>query len=100
MPTIGHYATLRNLLLEMERDLQITGLSDIDKRVISTLVLLDEGKYETVHLDDIRTHALTASIPWTEPAVLRLQVGPSGVGTVSVRGRLRSRPFRRSFKVA
>ena len=44
MPTIGHYATLRNLLLEMERDLQITGLSDIDKRVISTLVLVDEGK--------------------------------------------------------
>ena len=63
MPTIGHYATLRNLLLEMERDLQITGLSDIDKRVISTLVLLDEGKYETVNLDDIKTHALTASIP-------------------------------------
>ena len=63
MPTIDHYATLRNLLLEMERDLQITELSDIGKRVISTLVLVDEGKYETVHLDDIRTHALTASIP-------------------------------------
>ena len=63
MPNLSHYATLRNLLLEMERDLQITGLSDIDKRVISTLVLLDEGKYETVHLDDIRKHALTASIP-------------------------------------
>ena len=47
----------------MERDLQITGLSDIGKRVISTLVLVDERKYETVHLDDIRTHALTASIP-------------------------------------
>ena len=63
MPNLSHYATLRNLLLEMERDLQITGLSDIDKRVISTLVLLDEGKYETVNLDDIKTHALTASIP-------------------------------------
>ena len=63
MPTISHYANLRNLLLEMERYLQITGLSDIDKRFISTLVLLDEGKYETVHLDDIRKHALTASIP-------------------------------------
>ena len=63
MPTIGHYATLRNLLLEMERDLQITELSDIGKRVISTLVLVDERKYETVHLDDIRTHALTASTP-------------------------------------
>ena len=63
MPTIGHYASLRNLLLEMERDLQISGLSDIDKRVMSTLVLLDEGRYETVHLNDIRDHALTASIP-------------------------------------
>ncbi len=63
MPTIGHYATLRNLLLEMERDLQISGLSDIDKRVMSTLVLLDKGKYETVNLKDIRDHALTASIP-------------------------------------
>ena len=47
----------------MERDLQISGLSDIDKRVMSTLVLLDEGRYETVHLSDIRDHALTASIP-------------------------------------
>ena len=63
MPTIGHYATLRNLLLEMERDLQISGLSDIDKRVMSTLVLLDEGRNETVHLNAIRDHALTASIP-------------------------------------
>ena len=63
MPTIGHYASLRNLLFEMERDLQISGLSDIDKRVMSTLVLLDEGRYETVHLNDITDHALTASIP-------------------------------------
>ena len=63
MPTIGHYATLRNLLLEMERDLQISGLSDIDKRVMSTMVLLGEGRYETVHLNDIRNHALTAPIP-------------------------------------
>ena len=47
----------------MERDLQISGLSDIDKRVMSTLVLLDEGRYETLHLNDIRNHALTASIP-------------------------------------
>ena len=34
MPTIGHYATLRNLILEMERDLQISGLSDIDARYV------------------------------------------------------------------
>ena len=63
MSTIGHYATLRNLLREMERDLQISCLSDIDKRVISTLVLLDAGQHETVHLNEIREHALTASIP-------------------------------------
>ena len=63
MSTIGHYATLRNLLLDMEKDLHISALSDIEKRVMSTLVLLDEGKLRTVHLNDIRCHALTASIP-------------------------------------
>ncbi len=63
MSKIGHYATLRNLLGEMERDLHISCLSDIDKRVISTLVLLDAGRNETVHLNEIREHALTASIP-------------------------------------
>ena len=63
MSTIGHYATLRNLLREMELDLQISCLSDIDKRVISTLVLLDAGRHETVHLNEIKEHALTASIP-------------------------------------
>ena len=63
MSTIGHYATLRNLLLEMEKDLDFSGLSDIEKRVMSTLVLVDGGRNETVHLNDIRGHALTASIP-------------------------------------
>ena len=63
MSTIGHYATLRHLLLKMEKVLNFSGLSDIDKRVMSTLVLVDGGRNETVHLNDIRDHALTASIP-------------------------------------
>ncbi len=88
MPNLSHYATLRNLLLEMERDLQITGLSDIDKRVISTLVLLDEGKYETVHLDDIRTHALTASIP--APSLYRYFQTLINMGLVNTVGSPRS----------
>ena len=63
MSTIGHYATLRNLLLEMEKDLDFSGLSDIEKRVMSTLVLVDGGINGTVRINDIRDHALTASIP-------------------------------------
>jgi len=63
MSTMSHYANLRNLLLDMERDLKLSGLSEIDKRVMSTLVLLDDGRNGAVHLDDIREHALTQSIP-------------------------------------
>ena len=63
MSTIGHYATLRHLLLKMEKVLNFSGLSDIDKRVMSTLVLVDGGRNETVHLNDIRDHTLNASIP-------------------------------------
>ena len=63
MSTIGHYATLRHLLLEMEKVLNFSRLSDIDKRVMSTLVLVDGGRNETVHLNEIRDHAITASIP-------------------------------------
>ena len=63
MSTIGHYATLRHLLLKMEKVLNFSGLSDIDKRVMSTLVLVDGGRNETLNLNDIRDHALTASIP-------------------------------------
>ena len=63
MSTIGHYATLLNLLLEMEKDLDFSRLSDIEKRVMSTLVLVDGGRNETVRINDIRDHALTASIP-------------------------------------
>ena len=63
MSTIGHYSILRHLLLEMEKILNFSGLSDIDKRAMSTLVLVDGGRNETVHLNDIKDHALTASIP-------------------------------------
>ena len=47
----------------METDLNISGLSDIDKRMMLTLVLVGGGRNETVHLIDIRDHAITASIP-------------------------------------
>jgi predicted transcriptional regulator len=63
MSTIGHYSILRHLLLEMEKILNFSGLSDIDKRAMSTLVLVDGDRNETVHLNDIKDHALTASIP-------------------------------------
>ena len=63
MSTIGHYSILQHLLLEKEKILNFSGLSDVDKRVMSTLVLVDGGRNEMVHLNDIRDHALTASIP-------------------------------------
>ena len=63
MTTLSHYANLRSLLQSMEEDLQFAGLSDIDKRVVSTLVILGKHKDGAVHLNDIRDHALTASIP-------------------------------------
>ena len=63
MSGLSHYANLRKLLMDMEQDLKLSGLTDIDKRVMSTLVLLDNGRKDTVHLSDIRDHALTASIP-------------------------------------
>jgi predicted transcriptional regulator len=63
MSTIGHYSILQHLLLEKEKILNFSGLSDIDKKAMSTLVLVDGGRNETMHLNDIKDHALTASIP-------------------------------------
>ena len=51
----------------MGKVLNFSGLNDIDKRVMSTLVLVDGGRNETVHLNDIREHALNASIPAPSP---------------------------------
>ena len=63
MSSISHYANLRQLLVEMEHDLQIASLTEIDKKVMSTLVLLSGDKDQPVHLDDIRKHNLTHTIP-------------------------------------
>ena len=63
MSSIKNYATLRNLLHDMEDDLGFGDLSDTDKRVIATLVLLCTEPGANVHLDDIRTHSLIASVP-------------------------------------
>ena len=63
MSSLSHYANLRQLLAEMEHDLKISFLTEIDKKVMSTLVLLSTDKDKPVHLDDIRNHDLTNSIP-------------------------------------
>ena len=63
MSSFSHYANLRQLLAEMEHDLQISSLTEIDKKVISTLVLLRGDTDQPVHLDDIRNHELTQYIP-------------------------------------
>ena len=63
MSSISHYANLRQLLSEMEHDLQIASLTEIEKKVMSTLVLLSGDKDQPVHLDDIRKHNLTHAIP-------------------------------------
>ena len=95
MPTIGHYATLRNLLLEMERDPQISRPGDIDNLVISTLVLLDKGRYETVHLNDIRDHLLTASIP--APSLYRSFQTLINLGLINKVGLARSGLYQLTF---
>ena len=63
MSSFSHYANLRQLLAEMEDDLQISTLTEIDKKVMSTLVLLRGDKDQPVHLDDIRNHNLIYDIP-------------------------------------
>lgn len=63
MSSFSHYANLRQLLAEMEDDLQISTLTEIDKKVMSTLVLLRGDEDQPVHLDDIRNHNLTYAIP-------------------------------------
>jgi hypothetical protein len=63
MSSFSHYANLRQLLAEMEYDLKISSLTEIDKKVISTLVLLSTDKDKPVHLDNIRNHDLINSIP-------------------------------------
>ena len=63
MSSLSHYANLRQLLAEMEHDLKISSLTEIDKKVMSTLVLLSTDKDKPVHLDDIRNHDLINSIP-------------------------------------
>ena len=63
MSSLSHYANLRQLLAEMEHDLQIDTLTEIDKKVMSTLVLLRGDTDQPVHLDDIRNHSLTYAIP-------------------------------------
>lgn len=63
MSLIKNYATLRNLLHDMEEDLTFGDLSDTDKRVIATLVLLQNEPGGNVHLEDIRSHSLIASVP-------------------------------------
>ena len=63
MSSFNHYANLRQLLAEMEHDLKISSLTEIDKKVMSTLVLLRGDTDQPVHLDDIRNHELTHSIP-------------------------------------
>ncbi len=88
MSTLSHYANLRSLLQSMEEDLQFAGLSDIDKRVVSTLVILGKNKDGAVHLNDIRDHALTASIP--APSLYRSFQTLIGKGMISKIGSERS----------
>ena len=63
MSSLSHYANFRQLLAEMEHDLKISSLTEIDKKVMSTLVLLSTDKDKPVHLDNIRNHDLINSIP-------------------------------------
>ena len=69
MPQIQYYAQLRNLIMQMETDLSIASLTEIEKKVISALIMLSQEQQEPIHLDQLRDHALLNNMP--QPSLYR-----------------------------
>ncbi len=57
------FADLLQITQSMESDLGLGALTQTDRQVLSTIVLIsDDGRADAV-LDDIRTHSLVITIP-------------------------------------
>jgi hypothetical protein len=69
MPQIQYYAQLRNLIMQMETDLSIASLTEIEKKVISALIMLSQEQQEPIHLDQLRDHPLVHNMP--QPSLYR-----------------------------
>ncbi len=69
MTEITYYAELRNLILQMERDMSIVSLTEIEKKVISALIILSNKEQKPIHLDQLREHPLVKSMP--QPSLYR-----------------------------
>ena len=69
MSRIEYYAQLRKLITQMEIDIGIADLTEIERKVISALVLVSEGTGQPVHLSQLRHHVLLESMP--QPSLYR-----------------------------
>jgi hypothetical protein len=69
MSDIKYYAELRNLIMQMESDMSIASMTEIEKKVISALIILSSKEKKPVHLDQIREHPLVESMP--QPSLYR-----------------------------
>jgi hypothetical protein len=69
MSDIKYYAELRNLILQMESDMSIASMTEIEKKVISALIILSSKEKKPIHLDQIRGHPLVKSMP--QPSLYR-----------------------------
>lgn len=63
MSRIEYYAQLRKLITQMEVDMGIADLTEIERKVISALVLISDGSNQPIHINQIRHHALLESMP-------------------------------------
>lgn len=69
MSEIKYYAELRNLILQMEADMSISSLTEIEKKVVSALIILSNKDNKPIHLDELREHPLVKSMP--QPSLYR-----------------------------
>ena len=69
MSDIKYYAELRHLILQMESDMSISSLTEIEKKVISALIILSNKEKKPIHLDQLRKHPLVQSMP--QPSLYR-----------------------------
>lgn len=69
MTDIKYYAELRHLILQMESDMSIASMTEIEKKVLSALIILSSKEKKPIHLDQIREHPLVQSMP--QPSLYR-----------------------------
>jgi len=63
MTNLKVFANLLKITQTMEADLGLSALTQIDRQVLATIVLVSGDGRTDAQLDDIRTHNLLATIP-------------------------------------